>query len=374
MSVYFVSSSFKHDLPDVHSDARHRRSAVHASMGALRRYDPSAKASLRHRDDDLDRQSAQERQPHRDRRRRLQGSGVPARSIPARAPPSFAPSSDAPPTAPCWSGRSAPQKFRAVHTELRKMQFLYADGSDAHFMDTDSYEQIAVPEPALAESLLWAKPGDDVGLLFIDGQPADLHAAERSRSGSHRDPARAARGQRLWSRQQAGDARDGSRTAGAPVRGHRGSRARGHAHRQVRLSRRPSPRRLDRVSYIRPSRDPHIRPVPRPSSSSVARRAPPALIEPAPGASKSAHERPRRGQPRMPRRHRDSPGPPAAVDAHEHVARLPRTPAQTLALSSHDEHRFRPNGVSASVSTALIQAVDPEAELLQSFEAASEYS
>lgn len=68
----------------------------------------------------------------------------------------------------------AGEKFRAVHTELRKMQFLYADGSDAHFMDTGSYEQIAVPETALAESLLWAKPGDDVGLLFIDGRPTDL--------------------------------------------------------------------------------------------------------------------------------------------------------------------------------------------------------
>ena len=40
----------------------------------------------------------------------------------------------------------AGEKFRAVHTEARKMQFLYADGTDAHFMDTESFEQIAVPE------------------------------------------------------------------------------------------------------------------------------------------------------------------------------------------------------------------------------------
>ena len=26
------------------------------------------------------------------------------------------------------------------------MQFLYADGGDAHFMDTESFEQLAVPE------------------------------------------------------------------------------------------------------------------------------------------------------------------------------------------------------------------------------------
>ena len=38
----------------------------------------------------------------------------------------------------------AGEKFRAVRTEARRMQFLYADGTDAHFMDTESFEQIAV--------------------------------------------------------------------------------------------------------------------------------------------------------------------------------------------------------------------------------------
>ena len=33
----------------------------------------------------------------------------------------------------------AGEKFRAVRTEARKMQFLYADGTDAHFMDAESF-------------------------------------------------------------------------------------------------------------------------------------------------------------------------------------------------------------------------------------------
>ena len=41
-------------------------------------------------------------------------------------------------------------------------------------MDTDSFEQMAVPEASVHEALLWTKPSDEVGLLFIDGQPADL--------------------------------------------------------------------------------------------------------------------------------------------------------------------------------------------------------
>ena len=68
----------------------------------------------------------------------------------------------------------AGEKFRAVRTEARKMQFLYTDGTDAHFMDTDSYEQLAVPESSVAEALRFTKPNDTVDLLFIDDVPSDL--------------------------------------------------------------------------------------------------------------------------------------------------------------------------------------------------------
>jgi elongation factor P len=68
----------------------------------------------------------------------------------------------------------AGEKFRPVRTEVRKMQFLYRDGSDAHFMDTDSYEQLTIPEGALGEALRWMKESDEVDLLYIDHQPADV--------------------------------------------------------------------------------------------------------------------------------------------------------------------------------------------------------
>jgi len=68
----------------------------------------------------------------------------------------------------------AGEKFRPVRTEVRKMQFLYADGTDAHFMDAESFEQIAIPEATLADPLKWTRPNDEVELLSIDGQPADI--------------------------------------------------------------------------------------------------------------------------------------------------------------------------------------------------------
>ena len=54
------------------------------------------------------------------------------------------------------------------------MQFLYGDGTDAHFMDTESFEQIAVAETALAEALRWCKPSSEVDVLFIDDEPSDI--------------------------------------------------------------------------------------------------------------------------------------------------------------------------------------------------------
>jgi elongation factor P len=68
----------------------------------------------------------------------------------------------------------AGEKFRSVRTEARRMQFLYADGTNAHFMDTESFEQIEVPQAGLQDPLRWTKPSSEVDLLFIDGQPADV--------------------------------------------------------------------------------------------------------------------------------------------------------------------------------------------------------
>ena len=68
----------------------------------------------------------------------------------------------------------AGEKFRSVRTEVRKMQFLYRDGTDAHFMDSDTFEQLAIPEVAIEERLQWMRDSDEVEVLSIDGSPADI--------------------------------------------------------------------------------------------------------------------------------------------------------------------------------------------------------
>ena len=68
----------------------------------------------------------------------------------------------------------AGEKFRPVRTEVRRMQFLYQDGNDAHFMDSESYEQLTIPESTLREALRWMRESDEVDVLYIDDQPADV--------------------------------------------------------------------------------------------------------------------------------------------------------------------------------------------------------
>ncbi|MGO9761110.1 MAG: elongation factor P [Solirubrobacteraceae bacterium] len=68
----------------------------------------------------------------------------------------------------------AGEKFRSVRTESRTMQFLYADGTDANFMDTESFEQLAIPERTVQDALRWITPSSEVDVLFIDDQPGDI--------------------------------------------------------------------------------------------------------------------------------------------------------------------------------------------------------
>jgi elongation factor P len=68
----------------------------------------------------------------------------------------------------------AGEKFRPVRTESRKMTFLYADGTDAHFMDVQTYDQMAVPEDSVRESLKWVIPNQEVEILYVDESPSDV--------------------------------------------------------------------------------------------------------------------------------------------------------------------------------------------------------
>ena len=68
----------------------------------------------------------------------------------------------------------AGEKFPRVHTETNNVQYLYDDGSEVHFMDTETYEQFALPHADLEDELPFMQPNATVQVLSVNGKPSTL--------------------------------------------------------------------------------------------------------------------------------------------------------------------------------------------------------
>jgi len=68
----------------------------------------------------------------------------------------------------------AGEKFPRVHTEVKSVQFLYDDGSEAHFMDEETYEQFGLPRADIAGELAYMLPSSTVQVLQVNGKPSGL--------------------------------------------------------------------------------------------------------------------------------------------------------------------------------------------------------
>lgn len=56
----------------------------------------------------------------------------------------------------------------------RTAQYLYTDGEQYHFMDTDTYEQYAISVAVLGDAVYFLKEGMEVKIAFYKGQPLDI--------------------------------------------------------------------------------------------------------------------------------------------------------------------------------------------------------
>ena len=68
----------------------------------------------------------------------------------------------------------AGEKFSRVHTEVKNVQFLYDDGSEAHFMDEDTYEQFGLARADIESELAYMLPSSTVQILQVNGKPSGL--------------------------------------------------------------------------------------------------------------------------------------------------------------------------------------------------------
>ena len=64
----------------------------------------------------------------------------------------------------------AGEKLENVRTESRPMTYLYRDGEMLYFMDSDTYEQIAVPAEVVGEATGYVVEGGTVSVLSADGE------------------------------------------------------------------------------------------------------------------------------------------------------------------------------------------------------------
>ena len=61
-----------------------------------------------------------------------------------------------------------------MHTEVKNVQYLYDDGSDAHFMDSETYDQFSVSHAEIEDELPFMQPNSTVQVLAVNGKPSSV--------------------------------------------------------------------------------------------------------------------------------------------------------------------------------------------------------
>lgn len=65
----------------------------------------------------------------------------------------------------------AGEKVPRAHIEKRQMQYLYHEGDQYTFMDTENYEQIILNEDQLDDAIKYLKDNMTLDIMFYQGQP-----------------------------------------------------------------------------------------------------------------------------------------------------------------------------------------------------------
>jgi elongation factor P len=68
----------------------------------------------------------------------------------------------------------AGDKFRRVRLDRRSMQYLYRDDDMFHFMDTETFDQIAMREDQLDDAVSYLKDNTSIDILFYGDEPVGI--------------------------------------------------------------------------------------------------------------------------------------------------------------------------------------------------------
>ena len=70
----------------------------------------------------------------------------------------------------------AGEKFVRMHTQSRKMAYLYSTDNEVVLMDNETFEQVSVSRPMAEDALEWVVENMEVELLFINDAPFEVAA------------------------------------------------------------------------------------------------------------------------------------------------------------------------------------------------------
>ncbi|MEW5764783.1 MAG: elongation factor P [Acidobacteriota bacterium] len=65
----------------------------------------------------------------------------------------------------------AGDKVETAETQESRMQFLYKEGADYHFMDQTTFEQIVIPQDVLGDAVKYLTENLEISVLLHDGEP-----------------------------------------------------------------------------------------------------------------------------------------------------------------------------------------------------------
>ncbi|HEY5432403.1 MAG TPA: elongation factor P [Coriobacteriia bacterium] len=70
----------------------------------------------------------------------------------------------------------AGEKLEDVRLEQKNLQYLYSDADSYHFMETDTYEQFALPRDFVGEAAKWLKENDMATVQIAGGEMIGVEA------------------------------------------------------------------------------------------------------------------------------------------------------------------------------------------------------
>ena len=69
---------------------------------------------------------------------------------------------------------SSTEQLEKAQLEQHEMQYLYSDGAHHHFMNNETYEQVALDEEILGDSVNYLIPNLQIEVEFLDGNPISV--------------------------------------------------------------------------------------------------------------------------------------------------------------------------------------------------------